>query len=153
MPVDEFIVEGGRVEAGIAIEKELEADVCMLVLQGLLQGQSVVRLQGIYMRQPGVLTRRDQCLPRSSSHAHIQVIEILSGLRLALVPPRSLRDDYRRLPQIEKRQRVPEGRHGVVRLREEFGFDELPPLSSVLVLEDHNSLVGAEVPEESRRIL
>lgn len=32
----EFVVKGSRVEAGVAIEPELEANIRMLILQGLL---------------------------------------------------------------------------------------------------------------------
>jgi hypothetical protein len=42
VPVDELLVKGGRKEARIAIEEQFETDVCMLVLEGLLQGQGII---------------------------------------------------------------------------------------------------------------
>ena len=54
--MDKFVVEGSRVEAGVAVEPELEANVTMLIQQSLLQSQGVVGLQSIYMGEAGVLT-------------------------------------------------------------------------------------------------
>jgi len=54
--MDEFVVEGSRVEAGVAVEPELKANVRMLILQSLLQSEGVVGLQSIYMGEAGVLT-------------------------------------------------------------------------------------------------
>lgn len=36
VPMNEFVVKGSRIQAGIAIEPELEANIGMLILQSLL---------------------------------------------------------------------------------------------------------------------
>jgi hypothetical protein len=36
VPMNEFVVKGSRVQAGVAIEPELEANIGMLILQSLL---------------------------------------------------------------------------------------------------------------------
>lgn len=43
--MNEFVVKGSRVEAGVAIESELEANVGVLILQILLQTESIVGFQ------------------------------------------------------------------------------------------------------------
>ena len=44
VPVDELVVEGRSVKGGVAVEKELEADVRVLVLEGMegVEGQGGV---------------------------------------------------------------------------------------------------------------
>ena len=57
MPVDELVVKGGREEARIAIEEQFETDVCMLVLEGLLQGQGIIGIfQSVHMCHARVIT-------------------------------------------------------------------------------------------------
>ena len=77
--MDEFVVEGCRVEAGVAVETELEANVRMLILQSLLQNEGVVGLQSIYMGEAGVLAGGKQGLT-GGCNADVQVVEVFSGL-------------------------------------------------------------------------
>jgi hypothetical protein len=54
--MNEFVIKGSRVEAWVAIEPELEANIRMLILQSLLKSEGVVGFHSIYMREARVLT-------------------------------------------------------------------------------------------------
>jgi hypothetical protein len=73
--MDEFIVEGCRVEAGVAIETELEANVAMFILQSLLQSQGIIGFQSVYMGEAGVFTGCYQRLT-GGGQADVQVVEV-----------------------------------------------------------------------------